>query len=113
MNKVLTIIILIIARSLFVQADDFKMKKPQTTRIWLGADYWANRIQDWQIDDGKIKCVASNWNRNISLLTYRMGENEGLLQMSAEVQILNETASSRNSREHLISMVNFLALNSN
>ncbi len=96
MRKFLTTFILIFSVLMFVQAADFKMKKPQTTRIWLGADYWANRIQDWQINDGTIKCMASNWNRNISLLTYRMGKNEGTLQMSAEVKILNETPSARN-----------------
>ncbi len=96
MKKLLSVFILLLTGLILVQAADFKMKKPQTTRIWLGVDYWANRIQDWQITDGKIKCVASNWNRNISLLTYRMGENEGSLQMSADVQILNETTSSRN-----------------
>jgi alkaline phosphatase D len=96
MKKILGILILVLTSLLFVQADDFKMKQPQTIRIWLGADYWANRIQDWQINDGKIECVASNWNRNISLLTYRMGENKGSLQMSAGIKILNETISSRN-----------------
>ena len=96
MRNFLSTFILLLSGLMFVQAADFKMKKPQTNRIWLGTDYWANRIQDWQINDGTIKCVASNWNRNISLLTYRLGENEGTLQMSAEVKILNETASSRN-----------------
>jgi len=96
MKKFTGTLILLLFTIIFAQAADFKMKKPQTTRIWLGADYWANRIQDWQISDGTIKCMASNWNRNISLLTYRMGENEGTLQMSAEVKILNETASARN-----------------
>ncbi len=96
MRKILTVFILLMSGLLFVQAADFKMKKPQTTRIWLGADYWANRIQDWQINDGTIECVASNWNRNLSLLTYRLGKNEGTLQMSAEVRVLNPTESTRN-----------------
>ena len=96
MKKILGVFVLFLTSLIFVHAADFKMKQPQTNRIWLGADYWANRIQDWQINDGKIECVASNWNRNISLLTYRMGKEEGSLQMSAEVKILNETASSRN-----------------
>ena len=60
MKKLLSIFILVITSLFFVQAADFKMKTPETNRIWLGADYWANRIQDWQITDGKIKCVASN-----------------------------------------------------
>ncbi len=96
MKKVFSVFMFILMGLVLVQAADFKMKKPQTTRIWLGADYWANRIQDWQIDNGTIKCVASNWNRNISLLTYRLGKNEGVLQMSAEVRVLNPAESSRN-----------------
>ncbi len=67
MKKLLSVLILLLTGLMFVQAADFKMKKPETNRIWLGADYWANRIQDWQIDDGTIKCVASNWNRKIKV----------------------------------------------
>lgn len=96
MKKILGISVLLLSSLLFAHAADFKMKQPQTNRIWLGADYWANRIQDWQINDGKIECLASDWNRNISLLTYRMGEEAGSLQMSLELKLLNETVSSRN-----------------
>ena len=77
MKKIIGVCIVILCSLVFIQAADFKMKKPQTKRIWLGSDYWANRIQDWQINDGKIECLASNWNRNINLLTYRMGQETG------------------------------------
>ncbi|MCD6354987.1 MAG: alkaline phosphatase D family protein, partial [Prolixibacteraceae bacterium] len=96
MKKFLSVFVLLLSGLMLVQAADFKMKKPQTTRIWLGPDYWANRIEDWQINSGKIECLTSQWNRNVSLLTYRMGKEEGTLQMSADVKVLNKTASSRN-----------------
>ncbi|MEN8117408.1 MAG: alkaline phosphatase D family protein [Bacteroidota bacterium] len=94
-RAVVTTVILIISL-VFVQAAEFGMKQPQTTRIWLGPDYWANRLADWQINDGKIVCLASQWNRNVNLLTYRMSDNEGDLHLSAEIKLLNNTASSRN-----------------
>ncbi|WP_370980924.1 hypothetical protein [Agaribacterium sp. ZY112] len=25
-------------------------------RPWLGADFWANRLQDWQLNNGRIEC---------------------------------------------------------
>lgn len=96
MKKIAGVLMLIFIGLSVVHASDFKMKKPNTQRIWLGTDYWANRIQDWQINDGKIECLASNWNRNISLLTYRLGEEMGSFQMSVDAKILNQTASSRN-----------------
>lgn len=41
-------------------------------RIWVGPDFWANRLQDWQINDGKLVCTTSSNNRNIQLLTYHL-----------------------------------------
>jgi len=39
---------------------------------WLGSDYWANRLQDWVLRDGRIECVAAAGNRlvrTVALLT--------------------------------------------
>jgi alkaline phosphatase D len=30
------------------------------TRTWLGPDFWANRLQDWRIANGRIECVAKS-----------------------------------------------------
>ena len=26
-------------------------------RCWIGPDYWANRLQDWRLVDGRLECV--------------------------------------------------------
>ena len=42
---------------------------------WIGPDFWANRLQDWQIEDGRIICKTSAPNRNLFLLTKRISSN--------------------------------------
>ncbi|MCP3903595.1 MAG: sulfatase-like hydrolase/transferase [Planctomycetes bacterium] len=29
----------------------------RTRRVWIGPEYWANRLQDWRVHDGKLECV--------------------------------------------------------
>src|SRR5687768_1881119 len=44
-------------------------------RTWLGREYWANRLADWQLNDGKIECLAGaagDQVRTVSLLTREM-----------------------------------------
>jgi len=28
------------------------------TRRWVGRDYWANRLQDWQVSNGRLECLV-------------------------------------------------------
>jgi alkaline phosphatase D len=40
---------------------------------WLGRDWWGNRLQDWQLRDGRLFCVAALGNRlgrTVSALTW-------------------------------------------
>jgi len=30
----------------------------EPNRTWIGADFWANRLQDWRIQDGRLECIA-------------------------------------------------------
>lgn len=42
------------------------------TRTWLGPEFWANRLQDWRLHDGRIECLAAgqgNEVRTVALLT--------------------------------------------
>jgi alkaline phosphatase D len=32
----------------------------QPDRYWIGPEYWANRLQDWQIHNGKLECINGN-----------------------------------------------------
>ena len=38
-------------------------------RVWVGPEYWSNRLQDWRIKDGRLECVTSGGDRNVHLLT--------------------------------------------
>lgn len=36
---------------------------------WVGPQYWANRLQDWVIEKGKLRCLVAGKNRTLHLLT--------------------------------------------
>ncbi|MBA7513295.1 hypothetical protein ES705_05310 [subsurface metagenome] len=66
-------------------------------RTWLGPDFWANRLQDWEINDGRINCLVSDRNRNVNLLTCRLSENDGDFSVSVVTGLINpESKSSDN-----------------
>jgi alkaline phosphatase D len=46
----------------------------QTQRSWIGPEYWANRLQDWQIKDGRLECLVSAENRNVHVLTHQLSD---------------------------------------
>ena len=59
------------------------------TRTWIGPQYWANPLQDWQIDNNRIECLVSNQNRNIHHLTRQLGKKNGTLDMKVSLGLLN------------------------
>jgi phosphodiesterase/alkaline phosphatase D-like protein len=50
-------------------------------RVWLGADYWANPLQDWHLKAGRIECLHAALDRHVHLLTRQLGEHDGELEM--------------------------------
>jgi len=48
----------------FVSAYD---KTPD--RVWIGAEYWANPLQDWRVNGGALECAKAAPNRSLILLT--------------------------------------------
>ena len=61
-------------------------------RLWLGSDYWANPLQDWQIANGRIECTNAAPDRNVHVLTRQLGERRGTLDMSVRVGGLGNAA---------------------
>ncbi len=50
-------------------------------RIWVGPDFWANRLQDWHIVNGRLETTEQAVGkplRTLHLLTRRMGGHDGL-----------------------------------
>ncbi len=57
---------------------------PQGDRIWLGEQYWANRLHDWRLIDGHLECVVDRVApmRTVHLLTARLGDQSAGFEMS-------------------------------
>jgi len=73
------------------QAADFASAwPPDAERVWLGRDYWANRLQDWRVASGRIECITSGGNRNVHLLTRELGPGRGGFEMSVRLGRLGE-----------------------
>ena len=48
-------------------------------RTWISENTWANRLQDWRLEDGRLQCVESRPRfgmRTLHLLTRRLGGGE-------------------------------------
>jgi len=54
-------------------------------RVWLGAEYWANPLQDWKLKKGRIECTAAALDRNVHLLTRQLSDKNGDLKMSVRI----------------------------
>ncbi len=50
-------------------------------RTWLGAEYWANPHQDWQVASGRIECLNAAADRNVHLLTRQLANRSGTLEL--------------------------------
>ncbi len=54
-------------------------------RVWIGPDYWGNRIQDWRLHQGRVECLVSTANRPVRvlhLLTVEAGRRKAGYELS-------------------------------
>src|SRR5687767_14303173 len=67
-------------------ADEFRSRWDACPdRLWLGPEYWANPLQDWQVANGRIECTNAAPDRNVHVLTRQLGEPSGTLDTSVRV----------------------------
>jgi hypothetical protein len=52
-------------------------------RRWVGPGFWANRLQDWYVGDGRLESRAALPLRTVHLLTRRLSPSDGRLELSA------------------------------
>lgn len=50
-------------------------------RVWAGAEFWANPLQDWRVAGGRLECVHAAPDRNVHLLTREVAESAGTLAL--------------------------------
>jgi len=58
------------------------------SRVWIGNEYWANPLQDWQLNNGQLECVTSGGFRNIYLLTNEIASKKGDFNISIDAKKL-------------------------
>lgn len=57
-------------------------------RVWIGRDFWANRLQDWRIADHRVECTETRKNlpfRTAHVLTHALGETPGNAEISVRL----------------------------
>ena len=54
-------------------------------RPWLGAEVWANPLQDWRVASGRAECTNAAADRNIHCLTRQLAARAGDVRMSVRV----------------------------
>jgi len=61
------------------------------TRTWIGPQYYANRLQDWRISEGRLECLearSANPLRVVHLLTAELRPKPGKLTMKVRTGVL-------------------------
>ncbi|MDN3686246.1 alkaline phosphatase D family protein [Cyclobacterium jeungdonense] len=59
---------------------------------WVGPEYWGNRLQDWEIQQGRAVCVISDKNRSLHSLTHQLGSESGNFSLQVKMEWLNPEA---------------------
>jgi hypothetical protein len=54
-------------------------------RVWIGPEYWANPMEDFRLAKGRLECLRGGPNRNVHLLTVRLGEKRGGFTVSVRL----------------------------
>ncbi len=63
---------------------------------WVGPEYWGNRLQDWQLRNGKVICNVSDKNRTLHSLTCQLSNQEAAIESAVDLEILNTNTSAKN-----------------
>ncbi len=67
-------------------ADEFASSWPAgTERVWIGPEYWARPMQDWQVRQGRIECVTGGGDRAVYLLNAQLNDKNGAFDLSVRL----------------------------
>ncbi len=90
------LVICLFSCNMHVENEFISQLPTNTTRTWIGPEYWANPLQDWQLKNGQIACITSGGLRNIFLLTHEIGSQKGDFSMSVNAKNINPNADTLN-----------------
>ena len=93
MHRVLTpnlLVVLFCCSSLAARPDFQSAWPPELQRTWVGPEYWANRLQDWQIVGGRLECLNPRMvRRTVHLLTHRIGARPGEIRLEVRTGLID------------------------
>ena len=73
-------------------SQDWKNSKD---RRWVGPDFWANRLQDWQVANGRLECSQTGWNnpmRSLHILTHSLNDKPEEFSLSVNLGLIDDPA---------------------
>ncbi|MCL4203015.1 MAG: discoidin domain-containing protein [Pirellulaceae bacterium] len=75
-------------------AERYQLDLAEGDRVWIGPEFWANRLHDWQVSAERIECIASAprlRHRTLTLLTHEvLAGNSGSLEIQLRLGLINE-----------------------
>ncbi|HUG67395.1 MAG TPA: alkaline phosphatase D family protein [Pirellulaceae bacterium] len=75
-------------------ADEFSGDWSQTPdRVWAGKTYWANRLQDWHVNGGRLECSQRQARypmRTVHLLTHQLNDSTGHFAASVRAGLIDD-----------------------
>lgn len=87
-------IMIVLAAAPVSRADEFVGDWSTTAdRVWAGPAYWANRLQDWRVNDGRLECIQRQARypmRTLHLLTHQLNGDSGHLAVSVRAGLIDD-----------------------
>lgn len=90
-KALLTLVTLISMLSSCDNKESFTAEFTSTNRTWIGPDFWANRLQDWKLEDGKLVCLnETNPMRTVHLLTRNLADRAGDFETTVTLNLVEK-----------------------
>lgn len=90
MSKIVTLLFIFFAPFASLSQTSYQSKWEELPNMtWTGEELWANRLQDWAIENGKLSCIITGKNRSVALLTHQVINDAEGFEMKAAFTIQN------------------------
>ena len=84
----LSIMTFLASETVYTSAAEFRSDwHNQHDRVWLGPAQWANPMENWRIEDGRLEVTSSAQNHSVHLLTHQLSERDGEFELSVVVGV--------------------------
>ncbi len=82
----LLVIVTAVAFTSCTKEKSFVYEFSNTDRTWIGPEFWANRLQDWKLENGKLVCLnQANPMRSVHLLTHSLSDRVESFGFSVDI----------------------------